>query len=465
MHPLFEEKASLDERCYKHFKLSPDILMEHAGLGLAKAVAKKLTCKGKALFVCGPGNNGADGILAARLLYKAFDVALYLPFELTSPLAKLQLKRARAIGVPLLKELCEADVWVDALFGSGLNRPLDAASQALIATLNAKKGIKIACDIPSGLRPIFEASHICFLADETIAMGALSAALFHDGAKECVGKIHVTNLGLARSLYETHSDTFVLQKKDLHLPIRKHKNVHKGSFGHVAILQGSKEGAAILAGMGAFHFGAGLVSLIAQKTKKNPPYLMHTSTLPSNSSVIVAGMGLEMPFDVPSTQSYLLDNELPLVIDASLCIHPLITTILQSQKPMVITPHPKEFSALLKLTCNEEVSLETIQSQRIHYARTWSLRFTHTVLVLKGANTLIAHEGRVYVNTFGTQALAKGGSGDVLSGMIGALIAQGYSPKDAAIHASLAHALVSKKLTCNSFALTPIDICKGLKWL
>ena len=106
-----------------------------------------------------------------------------------------------------------------------------------------------------------------------------------------------------------------------------------------------------------------------------------------------------------------------------------------------------------------------IQQNRFKHAKRFSLAFPHVVLVLKGANTIIAHNGELFINTYGTQALAKGGSGDVLAGMIAALIAQGYTPKNAAISASLAHALVARAFTCNNFALTPIDICKGLKWL
>jgi len=465
MHPLFEEKNSLDQRCYEHFKLTPEILMEHAGIHLAKAVAKKLTCNTKALFICGSGNNGADGMVAARLLHGRYDVAIYLPFEPHSELAKLQCERAKAVGVPCVTKLCDADVYVDALFGSGLNRPLDAHAQTLLKALNEEKGIKIACDIPSGLSPSFESSHPCFRADETIVMGALSVPLFFDSAKEYVGKLRVASLGVSRAHFETKSDTFLLQKSDLHLPKRKKKNVHKGTFGHVAILAGHKEGAAILSGMGAFYFGAGLVSLITEEMKNIPPYLMQTPTLPHNSSVIVAGMGLEMPFDEPYVQTLLCENDLPLVIDATLCTHPLITTLLASKKPMVLTPHPKEFTALLKLTCKEDASVDAIQNDRFGYARRWSKRFAHVVLLLKGANTIIAHNGNLYVNSFGTQALAKGGSGDVLSGMIGSLVAQGYSLKDAAIHASLAHALVARTIRFNTFAFTPIDLCKGLKWL
>ena len=135
MHPIFEEKNSLDTRCYDTFKLSPEILMEHAGLALAKAVKKKLTCKTKALFICGPGNNGADGIVAARLLYPKYNVSLFLPYTLSSTLAQLQYERALSIGVPVVTEFTTADIYIDALFGSGLNRALDEQSLGLKAWL------------------------------------------------------------------------------------------------------------------------------------------------------------------------------------------------------------------------------------------------------------------------------------------------------------------------------------------
>lgn len=465
MHYVYEETGSLDERCYSTFGLTPEILMEHAGTALAQRVKKKLTRKKSVLFVCGMGNNGADGIVAARLLHGAYTVSLYLPYELKSELAKLQLERAKKVGVNIVNELADADVYVDALFGAGLNRPLDTFTCKLLETLNAKQGYKIACDIPSGILSDLTLSPVVFQAHETITMGALKLGLFNDTVKDIVGTIKVANLGVARSTYETPSSTFFLQKSDLKLPIRTKKNTNKGTFGHVAIVQGSKEGAARLAGMGAFHFGAGLVTLMGEKPKKLPLYLMHSETLPKNANVIVAGMGLEMPFDAQALKTVLLSNDLPLVIDASLSHHSLINEIIASKKPVVLTPHPKEFSAILELTCKEKISVAMIQQNRFKHAKRFSLAFPHVVLVLKGANTIIAHHGELFINTYGTQALAKGGSGDVLAGMIAALIAQGYTPKNAAISASLAHALVARAFTCNNFALTPIDICKGLKWL
>ena len=465
MQYVYEETSSLDDRCYTTFGLTPEILMEHAGLALARAVKKKLTCKKSALFICGMGNNGADGIVAARLLHGTCHVSVYLPFELKSELAKCQLERAKKVGVLVVEELIDADVYVDALFGAGLNRPLDTFTCKLLETLNAKQGYKIACDIPSGILNDLKLSPVVFQAHKTVTMGALKLALFNDTVKDLIGEIKVAPLGIARSHYEIPSPIFLLRKNDLKLPIRIKKNTNKGTFGHVAIVQGAKEGAAQLAGMGAFHFGAGLVTLIGEKQKKLPVYLMHSETLPKNATVVVAGMGLEMPFDEEAIRVLLLRNALPLVIDASLSHHPLIKEIIDSQKPLVLTPHPKEFSSILELTCNEKISVEAIQANRFAYAKRFSRAFPHVVLVLKGANTIIAHNGELFINTYGTQALAKGGSGDVMSGMIASLIAQGYTPKDAAISGSLAHALVSQKFTCNNFAITPIDICKGLKWL
>ena len=465
MHYVYPQTTSLDSRCYDTFELSPEILMEHAGLGLAKEVKKHLSPNKKALFICGNGNNGADGIVAARILYPTYDVALFLPFGATSPLASIQLKRAQKLGVPIVSELKDAAVYVDALFGAGLNRLLNAKTCALIEALNAKSGYKIACDIPSGIHSDHTTSASIFRADTTVVMGAHKECLFNDGVKDFVGSLKIASLGINRLLYEVPSPTFLLQKKDLTLPIRTRKNSHKGQFGHVAIVMGEKKGAGTLAGKSAFHFGAGLVSLIGDASQKIPSYLMHSQTLPHHCNVIVAGMGFDTTFDTQHIKSLLLDNALPLVIDASICYHPLIKKIVTSKKPLVITPHPKEFSALLKLTCNESVDIDTLQKERFSHARRFSLLFPHLILVLKGANTLIAHQGEVFINTFGTQALSKGGSGDVLSGMIGSLIAQGYSLKDAAIQASLAHSLVAKKLTCNNFALTPSDIYKGLKCL
>ncbi|MDD3463663.1 MAG: NAD(P)H-hydrate dehydratase [Sulfurospirillaceae bacterium] len=466
MQQVYAEVKTLDKRCYEKFALSEEILMENAGNALAKCVASHLSFSQKALFVCGSGNNGADGIVAARILHGAFDVAIYLPNGALSKMAKIQLKRAKLLNIPIFKKLENADVYVDALFGSGLSRPLDEVTCKIIDVLNEKQGVKIACDIPSGIMNDGTLSSSVFKADETVTMGALKLSLLGDNVKDFVGNISVANLGISRALYETSSDIYLLEEGDLKLPLRTLNTTHKGDFGHVATLLGEKEGACILASQSAFAFGAGLVTMVgAYCSQTFPPHIMRSSNLPDGLSVVVAGMGLGDALNDEMLYMYLLSHNKPLVLDADLMYRPIIASILKSNKQIVLTPHPKEFVALLKVLNIADIDIHTLQNQRVYWAQKFSQYFPHVGLILKGANSIIASQNKIYINPLGSSMLSKAGSGDVLSGMIGSLIAQGYSTIDACISASLAHAIVAQKLTCNNYALTPLDICEGIKWL
>ena len=152
-----------------------------------------------------------------------------------------------------------------------------------------------------------------------------------------------------------------------------------------------------------------------------------------------------------------------LVIDADLCYEPHTLELLNS-KNVVITPHPKEFASLLELANLGEFDVREVQKNRFKLAQVFSRNFK-CVLVLKGANTLIAQGGEVYVMTQGSAALAKGGSGDALSGIVAGLLAQGYDPLNAAISGTLAHALAARETKINDYALTAADVIKGLKCL
>ncbi len=157
MQKLFYEVASLDKRCYEEFELSEDLLMEHASVSMCDYIEKHLEdpkdtkSEKSILIVAGVGNNGADGLALARLLFSKHDVKLYIPFFVKSKMAKLQLKRAELLGVNIVSKLSKCDVIVDCLFGSGLNKDLDKESQEIINTLNSYEALKIACDIPSGV--------------------------------------------------------------------------------------------------------------------------------------------------------------------------------------------------------------------------------------------------------------------------------------------------------------------------
>lgn len=463
MKNLFYEVNSLDKRCYEEFFLSEDILMEHAALSLANEV-KKLTCKKtKVLFICGSGNNGADGIAAARMLVSEVDVSILLPLGVKSEMAKLQLQRAQSLHVKITKELEVAEIYVDCLFGSGFKKEMSEEICNLLDTLNKREGRKIACDIPSGICIDGTIKKSAFKADTTITMGALKEALYSDKAKDFIGEIKVVNLGISRDNYEIKSDTVVLEESDMKLPFRDKKATHKGSYGHVCVVGGEKEGASTLSCIAAFNFGAGLVSMVCEDQRELPPYLMRNVSLPENTSVVVAGMGLGK-CNIAKLYDLLLSHPKPLVIDADLFYEEIIVDIVKKES-VVLTPHPKEFCSMLKILGIAEVSTHEVQEHRLLWVKAFSERFSHVTLLLKGANTIITQNQKIYINPLGTQKLAKGGSGDVLAGMIGSLLAQGYTTLDATVSASLAHALAAKKLKSADYALNPLDICEGIKWL
>ena len=151
MQKLFDEVNSLDKRCYEEFLLSEDILMEHASNSMASYINQNLSHKKSTSIVCGSGNNGADGIALARLLYKKYDVKVFLLNSCNSKMAKLQYERVKTLKIEFIDELFEAEIIVDCIFGTGLNKPLDEKVKDIIKQLNSFNSFKIACDIPSGI--------------------------------------------------------------------------------------------------------------------------------------------------------------------------------------------------------------------------------------------------------------------------------------------------------------------------
>jgi hydroxyethylthiazole kinase-like uncharacterized protein yjeF len=188
---------------------------------------------------------------------------------------------------------------------------------------------------------------------------------------------------------------------------------------------------------------------------------MQCHKLPENTTAIALGMGLG---NYESQEiALLLNTALPKVIDADLCYDEIILHALKENT--IITPHPKEFCALLKLCDIAQIGVEELQNNRFKYALMFSAKYPKVVLYLKGANSIIAHELRVYVNGYGTSVLSKGGSGDVLAGLMAALLAQGYTALNAAISASLAHSLAASQYEGNNYSLTPQDLIRLIKTL
>ncbi|MCR4733568.1 MAG: NAD(P)H-hydrate dehydratase [Treponema sp.] len=455
----------------------------------------------KVLILCGSGNNGGDGLALARRIHGILDVNLLLFGQLKTSEAKTQLRMAQALGVSIAKwdeeaekfqrDSCNqpseelnpeqiinhADVIVDCIFGTGFHGELPAHIKSILEKANKSSSFKIACDIPSGL---------FFNADLTVTMGALKSILFTDKAKEACGKIKVADLGISPSNFEkcALADAYLIEQCDIKLPFRNKKSSHKGSFGHTAVIAGQKSGAAIIAAEAALNFGSGLTSLVESKNSnlcqfKISPELMISKEIPSNTSAILLGPGLgkaekeildevknflinlkksQSKKEKSNSATFSKDLLPALILDADMLSFSGISSFLQELyeegfTKIILTPHPKELASLYKSLGFESYNPSQAAEKRFEIAEKILNKYPNLTLVLKSANTLIAEKTTkteaaskvdFYIVAEGSQALAKGGSGDVLAGMISSLLAQGYSTKDAAISSTYAHALASK---------------------
>ena len=245
-------------------------------------------------------------------------------------------------------------------------------------------------------------------------------------------------------------------------PIRVKNNSNKGSYGHLAVIGGKMSGAATISAKAALNFGCGLVSLLG--VKSSDIEIINSKDLPKNTTAIAVGMGLGDMFSVDELKQ-MLTLDLPLVADADIFYKKEILEFILKKDGVVLTPHPKEFVSLLKLIGLVDIGIDELQSQRFRYVELFCEAYPKITLLLKGANIIIAKDKNYYINPHGKLNLAKGGSGDVLSGLIGSLLAQGYSGIDSAIHGSLALAKLSQDYKGANFSLTPKKLIKGIKCL
>ncbi|BDA08919.1 bifunctional NAD(P)H-hydrate repair enzyme Nnr [Helicobacter pylori] len=466
MLSVYEKVNALDKRAIEELFLSEDVLMENAAMALERAVLQNASLGAKVIILCGSGDNGGDGYALARRLVGRFKTLVFEMKRAKSLMCQLQKKRAKKVGVVIkayeenaLNQNLECDVLIDCVVGSAFKGELEPFLD--FESLSQKARFKIACDIPSGIDSKGRVDKGAFKADLTISMGAIKSCLLSDRAKDYVGELKVGHLGVFNQIYEIPTDTFLLEKSDLKLPLRDKKNAHKGDYGHAHVLLGKHSGAGLLSALGALSFGSGVVSVQALEceiTSNNKPLeLVFCENFPNFLSAFALGMGLE---NIPKDFNKWLELA-PCVLDAGVFYHKEVLQALE--KEVVLTPHPKEFLSLLKLV-GINISMLELLDNKLEIARDFSQKYPKVVLLLKGANTLIAHQGQVFINILGSVALAKAGSGDVLAGLILSLLSQSYTPLDAAINASLVHALASLEFK-NNYALTPLDLIEKIKRL
>ncbi|MEN8614300.1 NAD(P)H-hydrate dehydratase [Dehalogenimonas sp. THU2] len=464
-------------------------LMRNAGRAVATEIAGIFEpIEGKRILVLtGPGNNGGDGLVVARHLKEAgalVDVYLLAARKarevvyreaLASGLTPIE-ARMDAGFERLQETLSEADIVLDAVFGTGIGRPI----KGIIAeTLNAVAQARIerpqmeiiALDLPSGLNADTGAVDKAALrADYTIALGCPKRGFFLYPGAAYTGEVIVAGIGIPEGLDEDVVTELLTDETVRSLLPERRPDAHKGAFGKALIVAGSPEftGAAVLACLGAYRSGAGLVTLAARKSL-NPVFaakLTETThlILPETSdgqisaeAELIVGNHLERYQALAVGPGLgLASNTIEFVHGILSALTPNIKTVIDAdalnaialtsdwwtalEHPAVLTPHPGEMARLTGL------SVEQIESDRIGVARRYAELWQQTV-VLKGAHTVIAApDGRVAVSPYANPGLATAGTGDVLTGVITGLLAQGLSEFDAAragvyLHAQAAEAV------------------------
>lgn len=481
MDKVFDNPSKLEALVKQKYGIPDFMMMENAALALKQLILEKASPDSRILILCGKGNNGGDGYALARLLQDNYEIFLYMLAEPTAAEAKTQYQTCKKLKLNFVSEkkafeiLKATDalkaaplVVVDCLFGTGFRGELPANVQKLIDAANQAAAIRIACDISSGL---------AFNAHYTVTMGEHKLALFSDKAKQVSGQIIVADLGLDNAAFQNAMPpaAFLVTDKDLKLPYRTDKAAHKGTYGHTAVFAGEKSGAAIICATAAMNFGSGLTSLVQTpdsnlKQFKISPELMISDTLPAKTTCAVFGPGIKEG-TLPQAE---IAKVQALVFDAGVFGNPDFPALLKKldARPgsrIVLTPHLLELVRLCKsLKLNPAPTVQTLATDvelKIKIGQKINKLFPNTVVVIKCANTFIAAEGQTFIVTDGCPSLAKGGSGDVLAGMLAALLAQGYSAKAAAITACQAHALGAKKIGARAYSLTPMKLIKAVSSL
>lgn len=443
------------------------------------------------IVLCGTGNNGGDGLAITRLLHqkgygaKAFQLRLN---EHISEPCQEQQRRLLSLEKHLhtmvepdtyITDLPQNIVIVDALLGIGINKPISGWLANFIKNINKLSNRKIAIDIPSGMTPdaVPDPESTVLHADDTLSFQFYKRIFLHPESSPYAGNIHILDIGLdAQYIQNTHSIYSIAEPNDIkQIFTKRHRFTHKGTYGNALLIGGSygKTGAILLSTKAALRAGAGLVTTLAPTCSLPilqtaiPEAMCQTSgadyieLIDDVEKYNAIGMGPGMGTDERTAQAlstFLESSGKPLVIDADalniLANHKELLSRLPNGS--ILTPHPKEFNRLFGENTTSMIQLD--------HARIQAMRYNLNI-VLKGHHTAIINtEGECVYNMTGNAGMATGGSGDVLTGIITALLAQGYAPDKAAMLGVYLHGLAGDLATqdLSEEALIASDIIQYL---
>jgi NAD(P)H-hydrate epimerase len=482
------EMREADRRTIEDVGLPGPVLMENAGAAVVEAIRARHPGLRRPLVVCGRGKNGGDGfVIARRLLASSPLVVLVGSRDEVKGEARLHMEALERSGGRIVEAVDgagwdsvrafapEIDLVVDALLGTGLrHQPAGPAARAIaeMIALRRAKGVPVvAVDIPSGLSADDgEVSWEAVEADVTVAFAAPKYGHVLPPACDRVGELIVADIGVPPSaIAQAAPRLWLIEDDDVRRAYpRREPGAHKGRFGHVLVVAGSvgKSGAAVLAGTGALVSGAGLVTVAAPAPVvpviASARAELMTAALPATGAgslardavdaavalaaardAVVLGPGLGQEAATRDfVREFLRRCPVPLVLDADglNALAPAAggadsgaVQALRREGATVVTPHPGEMARLIGATIGD------VQRRRLETARGFALE-TGAVVVLKGHRTVVARaDGRAAVNPTGNPGMATGGTGDVLSGVLGSLLARGADPWTAAVAATYLH--------------------------
>jgi len=476
-----QEMREIDKRTMEEFNIDGKILMERAGMSVVMAMEEELGDLRNLSFLifCGSGNNGGDGFVVARTLYEYTNkvkVILLGKVEKMSAETFSNYLASKKMGIEILeinssenfkdveRILKASDVVVDAILGIGLSGALRGKILSAVELINSTENYVVSVDVPTGIDSNNgRVYNTAVKANITITFGLPKLGLFIYPARGYVGKLKIASIGIPWDLRNSESIKRELITKSVVknlIPPRPYWG-HKGTFGKVLIISGSKKytGAPVLVSLGALRSGCGLVytavpepfsvvvttklpEIVCLPIKTERGFFDKSSIsqileIESKADVVVVGPGLSVENETTDFIIELLSKiDKPLLLDADALniISKTSKDLLRNLSNVVITPHLGEFSRLISKS-TMEIS-ENLVEMAESFAREYKL-----TLLLKGSTTIITNGEKTFLNVTGNTGLAKGGSGDVLSGMISSFMAQGLSPLEAAICGVYLHGL------------------------
>lgn len=481
----------IDNYCVENLKMLGIVLMENAAI----KVVKNIDIKKNNIFtiVCGCGNNGGDGLAVSRQLYnmgKKVYVFVLGNVDNMTPDCNINYNILKNIGCKIsnvnnieefenLREcIGNSDITIDAIFGTGLSREIEGMYRDAISVINENSKYTISIDVPTGLSSnIGKMPKTCICANLTVSFQMYKRCFLNYNTDKYTGKIVVEDIGIPQiAIDKFHDNEFMIDKDMIRENIKKRdKYCYKGDYGRTLIIAGSNgfTGASYIATQGAVRSGAGLVTLCCSKDIQPiiSTKIVEAMTInfedrnkfyeevqKANSIAIGPGMG-NTEFTKQIVEEIIMRTQCPIVLDADAIniLKDNLDVLSKCKNKIILTPHLGEMSRI----CG--CSIEYLRENRLDVSKKFA-KDHNVIVLLKGYNSIITDGRKTYINPTGNSAMASGGMGDCLTGIIAAFLAQGYEPLIASAISAYIHGYCGEKLSEKMFCVNVSHVLEFLPY-